>query len=147
MRMMKEKYDLAGKVIGFAMRVHRELGAGFNEQVYKNSLIIELADAGFQFDVEKKIKVYYREKIVGDFSAEIIVYEDDELILELKAVQNLVSSHEVQLVNYLTATRINTGLLLNFGADSLQFKRKFRQQSQACDPEPTTLQSSYSYSG
>ena len=95
---MKEKYDLAGKVIGFAMRVHRELGAGFNEQVYK-------------------------------------------LILELKAVQNLVSGHEVQLVNYLTATRINTGLLLNFGADSLQFKRKFRQQAQACDPEPPTLQS------
>ncbi len=94
MRIMKEKYDLAGKVIGFAMRVHRELGAGFSEQVYKNSLVIELADAGFQFDVEKKIKVY----------------EDEELILELKAIQNLVSSHEVQLVNYLTATRIDTGL-------------------------------------
>ncbi len=125
MRMMKEKYDLAGKVIGFAMRVHRELGAGFSEQVYKNSLVIELADAGFQFDVEKKV----------------IVYEDEELILELKAVQNLVSSHEVQLVNYLTATRIDTGLLLNFGADSLQFKRKFRQQAQAFDPEPPTLQS------
>jgi len=125
MRIMKEKYDLAGKVIGFAMRVHRELGAGFSEQVYKNSLVIELADAGFQFDVEKKIKVY----------------EDEELILELKAIQNLVSSHEVQLVNYLTATRIDTGLLLNFGADSLQFKRKFRQQAQAFDPEPPTLRS------
>jgi GxxExxY protein len=78
--------------------------------------------------VEKKIKVYYRGKIVGDFSADIIVHGDELVILELKAVQNLVSSHEVQLVNYLTATRINTGLLLNFGADSLQFKRKFRQQ-------------------
>ncbi len=141
MRLMKEKYDVAGKVIGFAMRVHRELRAGFSEQVYKNSLVIELADAGIQFDAEKKIKVYYRGKIVGDFSADIIVYEDEELILELKAVQNLVSSHEVQLVNYLTATRINTGLLLNFAADSLQFKRKFRQQAQAFDPEPPTLQS------
>ena len=103
-------------------------------------MVIELADASFQFDVEKRISVYYRGKIVGDFSADIIVHEDEELILELKAVQNLVSSHEVQLVNYLTATRINTGLLLNFGAESLQFKRKFRQQAKAFDPEPPTLQ-------
>ena len=137
---MKDNYDLAGKVIGCAMRVHRELGAGFSERVYKNSLIIELAEAGFQFEVEKKIEVYYRGKIVGDFTADIIVHEDAELILELKAVQNLVSAHEVQLVNYLTATRINTGLLLNFGAESLQFKKKFRQRTQAFDPEPPTLQ-------
>lgn len=137
---MKEKYDLAGKVIDFAMRVHRELGAGFNEQVYKNALVIELANAGFQFEVEKKIKIYCRGKIVGDFSADIIVYGDEELILKLKAVQNIVSSHEVQLVNYLTATHIDTGLLLNFGADSLQFKRKFRQKTEIGNAEPPPLQ-------
>jgi GxxExxY protein len=125
-------YDLAGQVIGCAMEVHRELGHGFNEKVYKNALAIELRKQGFDVEVEKKIKVDYKGCLVGDFAADIIVKE--ELILELKAVENLCPAHEAQLVNYLKATNTVNGLLINFGAASLQFKKKFKEYQ----PKPTT---------
>ena len=83
-------YDLAGQVIGADMEVHRELGYGFNENVYKNSLTVELRKQGFECEVEKKIKVYYKGVIVGDFSADIIVKKI--LILELKALTNKIRS-------------------------------------------------------
>ena len=81
--------------------------------------------AGFKVEVEKPIKVYYKGQVVGTFEADIVV--DDSLIIEIKAVRALDKAHEVQLVNYLTATGIDEGLLLNFGALSLEFKKKFRR--------------------
>ena len=120
-------YDLAGQVIGCAMEVHRELGHGFNEKVYKNSLAIELCKQGFEVEVEKKIKVYYKGDVVGDFSADIIVKK--ELILELKAVENL------------KATNTTDGLIINFGAASLQFKKKFKDYLRTSSLAPK-LQSS-----
>lgn len=127
-----EKYDLAGQVIGCAMRVHGTLGSGFLESVYQNALCLELSELGPSFDTEKKPTVFYREKPVGTFSADIIV--GDALIIELKATQALLPIHEVQLVNYLTATGIDEGLLLNFGTSSLQFKKKFRSPKPTQDP-------------
>ena len=118
------KYDLSGQVIGLAMKVHRGLGPGFLESVYQKALLYELAQAGFKVESDKPIQVRYEGVIVGDFKADVIV--NDELIVELKAVSACAVEHEVQLVNYLTATGKDTGLLLNFGSRSLEYKKKFR---------------------
>jgi GxxExxY protein len=122
---MKIDYDLAGRVIGIAMEVHRTLGPGFVESVYENALLVELAASQLAFESQKALKVIYKNQCVGDFVADIIV--DKALIIELKSVQSLLPTHEVQLVNYLTATGIEEGILLNFGSESLQFKKKFRK--------------------
>ena len=113
--------NITKKIIGAAYKVHNTLGSGFLEKVYQNSLAIELRPLGFLFDIEKPIKVYYRGEIVGDYIADIIV--DDKVIIEIKAVKELSSIHEVQLVNYLKATGIEVGLLINFGK-SVQIKRR-----------------------
>jgi GxxExxY protein len=120
----KPEYDLAGQVIGLAMKVHRTLGPGFLESVYQKALLYELAKAGLKVESDQPIQVRYEGVIVGDFKADLIV--NDELIVELKAVSGLAVEHEVQLVNYLTATGKDIGLLLNFGGRSLEFKKNFR---------------------
>jgi GxxExxY protein len=117
--------ELTSKIIGCAMKVHTKLGFGFVESVYENSLAHELRKNGFRVGQQIPIKVFYDGIVVGDFVADLII--DDEIILELKAVQNLNPLHEVQLVNYLNATGKETGLLLNFGARSVEIKRKFRR--------------------
>ena len=125
---MKRDYDLAGKVIGAAMEVHRCLGPGFMESVYENALTIELASSKIIAERQKPIEVRYKEQCVGNFVADLVI--DQTLIIELKAVQNILPIHEVQLVNYLTATGLDEGVLLNFGSESLQFKKKFRKPKQ-----------------
>ncbi|MCG8347227.1 MAG: GxxExxY protein [Chloroflexales bacterium] len=116
--------NLTQRIIGCAMQVHRTLGAGFLESVYQQALAHELRKAGLKIECEKKLQVIYDGVVVGDFSADMLV--QDVVMIENKAVQNLLSAHEAQLVNYLTATGIEVGLLLNFGAPSLQVKRKYR---------------------
>lgn len=106
------------------MRVHTTLGPGFLESVYKRALIHELTKLGLIVESEKALTVTYDGIIVGDFSADLLV--EGRVLIELKANQSLVAANEVQLVNYLTATRIDLGLLLNFGALRLEFKRKTR---------------------
>jgi GxxExxY protein len=113
-----------GQIIGLAMKVHRALGPGFLESVYQKALLYELAKAGFKVESDRLIQVHYDGMIVGDFKADLIV--NAELIIELKAVSCLIVEHEVQLVNYLTATGKDIGLLINFGGRSLEFKKKFR---------------------
>jgi len=119
-----KEYDLCGQVIGAAMKVHSALGPGFLESVYQNALIWELRKGGFKAEAERPISVRYDGQIVGAFTADFLV--NDSLIVELKAIQLLAKTHEVQLVNYLVATGIDEGLLLNFGAERLEFKKKFR---------------------
>ncbi len=111
------------KVIGCAYKVHNQLGAGFVEKVYENALRIELEQNGFLVKQQVPIEVFYNEVIVGEFTADLLI--QDCLLLELKAVQSLLPEHEVQLVNYLTATGLESGLLINFGR-SVDIKRKFR---------------------
>ncbi len=118
-----DTYDLAGQVIGCAMTVHRTLGPGFLESVYENALALELQHSEITFERQQELSVSYRDQKVGHFKADLVV--EGALIVELKSVRELNTQHEVQLVNYLTATGIETGLLLNFGAPSLQFKKKF----------------------
>ena len=114
-------HDITEKIIGAAYEVHNTLGSGFLEKVYQNSLAIELKSLDFLVDMEKPIKVHYNGEVVGDYIADIIV--DDKVILEIKAIKELSSIHEVQLVNYLKATGIEVGLLINFGT-SVQVKRR-----------------------
>jgi GxxExxY protein len=115
--------ELTEKVIGCAYRVHNELGVGFLEKVYENALRVELGEAGLAVKQQHPIPVRYHGEVVGDFYADLKI--GDRLIVELKAVQTLAKEHEVQLVNYLAATGIDNGLLINFGS-SVGIKRKFR---------------------
>ena len=119
-----ETYDLCGQIIGLTMKVHSALGPGFLESVYQNALIWELRKAGVKAEAERPITVRYDGQIVGAFTADLLV--NNSVIVELKASQSLAKAYEVQLVNYLTATGFDEGLLLNFGAERLEFKKKFR---------------------
>ena len=115
---------LTERIIGCAYAVHKALGPGFLEKVYENSLRIELDEAGLVVEQQQPVPVCYRKQVVGDFYADLIV--EGRVIVELKAVQSVAKEHEVQLVNYLTATGIDDGLLSNFGS-SVDVKRKFRK--------------------
>lgn len=101
--------------------VYNSLGYGFLEKVYQNALLIELRKSGLFCESQKPIRVFYEESLVGEYYADIIV--DDCIILELKAAEALCEEHEYQLINYLKATEIEIGLLLNFGKKP-EFRRK-----------------------
>jgi GxxExxY protein len=116
--------QLSQKVIGEAMHVHRVLGPGFLESIYQNSLLNRLKKIGLAAESGNPLPVYFEGDLVGRFQTDIVV--EDRLLLELKAVSTLAPAHEVQLVNYLTATKLDVGLLLNFGAKSLEIKRRTR---------------------
>lgn len=120
----ERELDLVGKIIGLAMKVHRRLGPGFLESVYENALAVELDRGSFLFERQKSLQVIYEGVVVGDFASDLLI--GGSLLVELKAVSAIAPAHEVQLVNYLTATGIEDGLLLNFGSASLEFKRKYR---------------------
>lgn len=124
---MRNRFEdpVSEKVIGCAMKIHRELGFGFLESVFHRAMEIELAETGVCFESEKRMNVFYRDKIVGHFVADLII--EGRLVVELKAVEAMAKAHEVQLVNYLTAANIPSGLLLNFGAESLGVRRKFKR--------------------
>ena len=117
---MKHK-DLTAKIIECVYKVHNTLGFGFLESVYQAALAIELEKAGLKAQTEVPIKVFYEGKNVGDFIADMVI--EDKVILELKSVKELHPAHEAQLTNYLKATGIEVGLLINFG-QSAQIKRK-----------------------
>jgi GxxExxY protein len=115
--------ELTHAIIGCAMEVHQVLGQGFSESVYQNSLALELSSKQLAFEQYIKLIVSYKSRNVGDFEADMIV--KNRVLLELKALSTIIPQHEAQLVNYLRATGIETGLLINFGHQALQFKRKF----------------------
>jgi GxxExxY protein len=123
-------HALTKKIIGLAMKVHRTLGPGFLESVYQNALVHELRRAGLSAEVGQRITVRYENVIVGEYVADILV--NDRLLCELKAISSLSEADEVQLVNYLTATNHEVGLLLNFGAPSLQFKPETSPTPRCC---------------
>ena len=101
--------------------VYKELGHGFLERVYQNAMFFALQEAGLEVEAQRMIKVFFRGKEVGDYFADLIV--NDVVIIELKAAVALTPEHEMQLVNYLKATEIEVGLLLNFGKEP-EFQRK-----------------------
>jgi GxxExxY protein len=109
------------EIIGAAMEVHRTLGVGFLEKVYENSLVFELRARGIAAEPQKPISVSYKGRAVGEYFADIVAA--DRVILELKSVATLTEAHEAQMLNYLRATGLRVGLLLNFGAPRLEWKR------------------------
>ncbi len=117
--------ELIKKAVQCAFNVRMHLAAGFLESVYKKALWLELQENGIRADMEMPINVYYKDKVVGEFKADLIV--EGEIIVELKAVQHLNAMHESQLVNYLTATHKDHGLLINFGGERIEIRRKFRE--------------------
>lgn len=119
-----EHKELTEKIIGCAYKVYNKLGFGFLESVYENCMAIELENSGLHFETQKPLKVLYENKVVGNFISDIVV--DDLVIVELKSVKNISTAHEVQLVNYLVATGKPVGLLINFGEDNVEVKRKIK---------------------
>ena len=111
---MKYLYqNLTGQIIRCFYEVYGQLGYGFLEKVYEHSMIIELDRAGLHARSQQPLKVVYKGDVVGDYLADIVV--EEAVVIELKAVDVLVQEHEAQLINYLKATNIEVGLLLNFG--------------------------------
>jgi GxxExxY protein len=133
--MIKEQYkysELTGKIIGCAMKVHSALGNGFQEVIYQRALEIEMGDALLSFSREHEMPIYYKEQQVGTRRVDFLI--EGIVSVELKAITTLEDVHLAQAINYLEAYDLEVGLLINFGAKSLQHKRlvnkKFNQQNQ-----------------
>jgi len=135
--------DLTGEIIGAFYHVHNTLGFGFLEAVYQNALMVTLRKHGHQAEVQQPVDVHFEDVVVGHYYADLII--DRLVIIELKSVESLCDAHEAQLLNYLRATDIEVGLLLNFGPKP-QVKRKVfsntRKRGKADDhdqsPSPPT---------
>lgn len=113
--------EITEEIIGAAFEVHRVLGYGFLEKVYENALLAEIARRGLIVEAQKTIKVLYKGVIVGDYIADLVVSE--KVIVELKAEEQLNEHHVAQLINYLKATGLKVGMLINFGPTKCTFKR------------------------
>ncbi len=118
MKHAAEQDPLTHRIIGAAMRVHSDLGPGLLESVYQNALCVELQEQGMRFRAEQPVDVIYRGRHVGHLYADIIV--EGRVILELKSVENLAPIHSAQLITYLKATGLRTGLLINFNVRHLR---------------------------
>jgi GxxExxY protein len=125
-RTIEEFNDCTSKIIGCAMKVHSTLGNGFQEVIYQRALEIELAYEGLGFEREKEMPVIYRGQEIGTRRVDFFV--DNEIMVELKAITSLEDVHLAQAINYLEAYNMRIGLLINFGAASLTFKRLFNKK-------------------
>jgi len=124
MNLIKKEYkysDITAEIIGSAMRVHSELGNGFQEVIYQRALAIDLGDTELKFVREVEMPVHYKEVRIGTRRVDFLV--EDKILVELKAIINLEDVHLNQALNYLEAFKLEIGLLINFGSKSLQFKR------------------------
>jgi GxxExxY protein len=122
------KYEqLTERIIGCAFEVINELGSGFLESVYEKAMIILLQHAGLSVVSQQPIKVIFRGECVGDIYTDILV--EGKVIVELKAVKAIAPEHQMQIINYLNATGIEVGLLINFGNPKLEYKRLTRSKN------------------
>jgi len=118
--------DLTHKIIGCAMKVHNNLGNGFQEVIYQRALAIELRMSGLSFEREKEKPIFYYEELIGTQRVDFFV--ENAVMVELKALEKLEDIHKNQAINYLEAYNIADGLLINFGALSLDFKRVYNKK-------------------
>lgn len=110
------------QLVGLCMEIHRELGKGHDEVIYKDALVVELSRASIPFEREKKYEITYKGVILPHhYRADFVIW--DKLLFEAKAVEQLTDSHVKQVLNYLAASKLRLGLLVNFGGDSLEWKR------------------------
>lgn len=124
--------EITYKIIGCAMKVHNTLGNGFQEVIYQRCLAIELRNAGLEFVREKEQSIFYEGEEVGTRRADFIV--EGNIIVELKALINLEDVHLAQAKNYVVAYELSIGLLINFGAVSLQYKKVFNPKNNPVNP-------------
>jgi len=117
---MKHK-EITEKIIGYAMKVHSTLGNGFQEIIYQRALVIEFQDANLNFSREHEMPIIYKEQQIGTRRVDFFV--EDKIMVEIKAITKLEDVHLAQAMNYLEAYDLEIGLLINFGAKSLEFKR------------------------
>lgn len=118
--------DCTSTIIGCAMRVHASLGNGFQEVIYQRALEIEMGLADLKFEREMAMPIIYRDEHIGTRRVDFFV--EGEIMVELKALTQLEDIHLAQAINYLEAYQVRTGLLINFGSNSLQFKRLFNKK-------------------
>ena len=111
---------LTGRIIKAFYEVYNELGTGFLESVYENAFYLVLGENGMTVEKQMPITVYFRGKIVGNYKADLVV--KDKVLIELKAIRTILPEHEAQIINYLKATKVDIGLLMNFG-NKPEFKR------------------------
>ena len=117
-----EKDERTYKIIGAAMEVHKEMGYGFLEAVYQESLDIEFRNRGIPYKAQPAVNIFYKEKLLEKkYQPDFICF--DEVIVEVKALEQLSGTEESQIINYLKATGLKVGLLINFGSKSLEYKR------------------------
>ena len=122
--------ELTKAIIGCAFEVSNELGVGFLESVYEKALVVALEQKGLSSQTQHPIKVVFRHKCVGDFYADILV--EETVIVELKVVKSIAPEHQAQIINYLNATGIEVGLLINFGNPKLEYRRFTRMNPHGC---------------
>lgn len=125
--------EITADIINAFYKVYNALGYGFLEKVYENAMAQELANRGHSVKQQVPIQVFYEGKVVGDYFSDLLI--DDKVLLELKTAESIAKEHESQLVNYLKATNIEIGLLLNFGKTP-QFKRKISSNIKAFPKNP-----------
>ncbi len=117
--------ELTGAIIKARFEVSNELGAGFLESVYEKALMVALAQMNITVAAQVGLKVKFRNVVVGDFYADLIV--EDKVLVELKAISKVLPQHKAQVINYLNATGIDTGLLLNFGNPRVEYFRLYKK--------------------
>ena len=130
--------EITYKINGCAMKVHNTLGNGFQEVIYQRCLAIELSKAGLSFEREKEQPIYYEGIEIGTRRADFIV--ENQVVVELKALINLEDVHLAQVKNYVVAYDFSVGLLINFGATSLQFKKIFHPKDKLKNPANPQIQ-------
>jgi len=113
--------DLSYKIVGLAMKVHGELGCGFLEKVYENALMLMFKKEGIEAEQQAPIHVMFQEHVIGEYYADILV--EGKIILEVKTVDQIIAAHVSQVINYLKATGLKLGMIMNFGEDSFEYKR------------------------
>jgi GxxExxY protein len=126
--LLDSRYNkITEKIIGAAMAVHRALGNGFQEVVYQRALAFELEELGVSFVREIEMPIFYKQREIGSRRVDFLV--EEMVLVELKALAEITTTHHAQIINYLNAYQLEIGLLVNFGESSLRFKRFIRGRS------------------
>ena len=128
--------ELTDGIINVFYDVYNELGYGFLEKVYQNSMYIELKSRGFQVESQKRISVFYKGKEVGEYYADLVV--NRQVIIELKAAASIIKEFECQLINYLRGTDLEVGLLFNFGRKA-EFRRRILENGEKMGTRMTRI--------
>ncbi|HOQ05121.1 MAG TPA: GxxExxY protein [Anaerohalosphaeraceae bacterium] len=116
--------DITDKILKSAFEVYNDLGYGFLEKVYENALLLALRENGALAEQQKTVPVYFKEKIIGEYFADILV--ENKIVIEIKTAESFSKAHFAQVLNYLKATKLRLGFLINFGPNGLEYKRIIR---------------------